>query len=127
MTAFAKENGYVETLFGRRRYLPEISSQVPAVRSGAERMAINTPLQGTNADMVKKAMILTQKLIDQKYRDSVKMIIQVHDELVFEIKDSKVAKVSKEIQEIMKNIIKLKVPVVVDIEVGDNWGEMKKI
>jgi DNA polymerase-1 len=124
MVAFAKENGYVETLFGRRRYLPEITSQVPMVRAGAERMAVNTPLQGTNADMVKKAMVLAQNLIEEKYLDSVKMIIQVHDELVFEMREDKIEEASVEIQKIMCEILKLKVPVVVDIEVGENWGEL---
>ncbi|MFA5248466.1 MAG: DNA polymerase I [Patescibacteria group bacterium] len=127
MVEFAKENGYVETLFGRRRYLPEISSQVPMVRAGAERMAVNTPLQGTNADMIKKAMVLVQDLIEKEFSDSVKMIIQVHDELVFEMREDKIKEASKKIQEIMSNILKLKVPVVVDVEVGENWGDLKKL
>ncbi len=124
MVKFAKENGYVETLFGRRRYLPEITSQVPMVRAGAERMAVNTPLQGTNADMVKKAMVLAQDLIEKEYTDSVRMMIQVHDELVFEMREDKVEEASAKMREIMVDIIKLKVPVVVDIEVGENWGEL---
>ncbi|HTW96077.1 MAG TPA: DNA polymerase I, partial [Candidatus Methylomirabilis sp.] len=127
MVAFARKNGYVETMFGRRRYLPEITSQVAPVRAAAERMAVNTPLQGTNADMIKKAMILAQKLIDEKYSDSVKMIIQVHDELVFEMREDKMKEAAGRIQDIMRNILKLKVPVVVDIEIGDNWGEMEKL
>jgi DNA polymerase I len=127
MVAFAREHGYVETMFGRRRYLPEINSQIPMVRAGAERMAVNTPLQGTNADMTKKAMILAQKLIDEKYSDSVKMIIQVHDELIFEIKENKAHEAAGRIQDIMRNVLQLKVPVVVDIEIGDNWGELTKI
>lgn len=127
MIVFAREHGYVETMFGRRRYLPEIESQVPAVRSGAERMAVNTPLQGTNADMIKKAMILIDKMITEKYRDSVKMIIQVHDELVFEIRADKTHEAAGRIQDIMRDILPLKVPVVVDVEIGDNWGEMEKI
>jgi|WetSurMetagenome_2_1015567.scaffolds.fasta_scaffold09730_2 DNA polymerase I len=127
MVAFAREHGYVETMFGRRRYLPEITSQIPMVRAGAERMAVNTPLQGTNADMTKKSMILAQKLIDEKYSDSVKMIIQVHDELVFEMREDKMKEAAGRIQDIMRNILQLKVPVVVDIEVGDNWGELEKM
>jgi DNA polymerase-1 len=114
-------------MLGRRRYLPEIDSQVPAVRSGAERMAVNTPLQGTNADMIKKAMILIDKLIADKYSDSVKMIIQVHDELVFEIREDKVHEAAGRIQDIMRDILPLKVPVVVDVEIGDNWGQMEKV
>jgi DNA polymerase-1 len=127
MVAFAKEHGYVETMFGRRRYLPEINSQIPMVRAGAERMAVNTPLQGTNADMTKKAMILAQKLIDEKYSDSVKMIIQVHDELIFEIKEEKVHEAAGRIQDIMRNVLPLKVPVVVDVEVGESWGNLEKL
>lgn len=127
MVAFAKEHGYVETMFGRRRYLPEINSQIPMVRAGAERMAVNTPLQGTNADMTKKAMIETQKLIDEKYADSVKMIIQVHDELIFEIKEEKVHEAAGRIQDIMRNVLPLKVPVVVDVEIGDSWGDLEKL
>jgi DNA polymerase-1 len=127
MVAFAREHGYVETMFGRRRYLPEINSQIPQVRAGAERMAVNTPLQGTNADMTKKSMILAQKLIDEKYSDSVKMIIQVHDELIFEIKENKAHEAAGRIQDIMRNVLQLKVPVVVDIEIGDNWGELEKL
>jgi DNA polymerase-1 len=94
------------------------------VRAGAERMAVNTPLQGTNADMIKKAMVLAQNLIEEKYQDSVKMIIQVHDELVFEMREDKMKEASAEIQKIMSDILKLKVPVVVDIEVGENWGTL---
>jgi DNA polymerase I len=127
MVAFAREHGYVETMFGRRRYLPEINSQIPMVRAGAERMAVNTPLQGTNADMTKKSMILAQKLIDEKYSDSVRMIIQVHDELVFEMREDKMKEAAGRIQDIMRNVLQLKVPVVVDIEIGDNWGELEKM
>jgi DNA polymerase-1 len=127
MVAFAREHGYVETMFGRRRYLPEINSQIPMVRAGAGRMAVNTPLQGTNADMTKKSMILAQKLIDEKYSDSVIMIIQVHDELIFEIKDEKVHEAAGRIQDIMRNVLPLKVPVVVDVEIGESWGTLKKL
>ena len=127
MVVFAREHGYVETMFGRRRYLPEINSQIPMVRAGAERMAVNTPLQGTNADMTKKSMILAQKLIDERYSDSVKMIIQVHDELIFEIKDEKVHEAAGRIQDIMRNVLPLKVPVVVDVEVGESWGNLEKM
>lgn len=122
-----EEKGYVETLFSRRRYIPEIKSQVPMVKKGAERIAINTPLQGSNADMIKKAMIEIDNLIEKKYKDKVKMIIQVHDELLFEVDSKLIEKASDDFAKIMKEIIKLKVPVLVDAEVGDNWGELKKI
>lgn len=118
----AKKDGYVATLFNRRRYLPEINSSVIMVRKGAERMAINTPLQGTAADMIKDAMIKIHELI--KDNKDIKMLLQVHDELIFEAKTDKATKLSKEIKSIMENILKLKVPIVVDIKIGDNWGEL---
>jgi DNA polymerase I len=122
----AKENGYVETLFGRRRYLPEINSSVVMVRKQAERMAVNTPLQGTAADIIKIAMIKAAEVIAKDYSpEEVKMILQVHDELLFEVKDGLTAIVGRRMQKIMEEVIKLKVPVVVDVSVGENWGEIK--
>ena len=121
-----RERGYIETLFGRRRYLPELNSSVMQVRRGAERMAINTPLQGTAADMIKMAMISVQKLLEKKYKDGeVKMLLQVHDELLFEVKEEHVEKSTKEIKQIMENVIKLKVPVIAEVKIGDNWGGME--
>jgi DNA polymerase-1 len=122
----AKQKGFVETLYGRRRYLPEINSSVMQIRKAAERMAVNTPLQGTAADLIKVAMIEIAKVIKDKYnKDEVKMILQVHDELLFEIKDSLAEKAAKEFKDIMEQGIKLKVPVEVDIKIGKNWGEME--
>lgn len=122
----AKEQGYIETLFGRRRYLPEINSSVIQVKRGAERMAINTPLQGTAADMIKVAMTQVQKYLDDNFKtEDVKMILQVHDELVFEVKTELVEQVTSIIKKIMESPIKLKVPVVVDVKIGDSWGEME--
>ncbi|MCD4705737.1 DNA polymerase I, partial [bacterium] len=124
----AREKGYVETLFNRRRYLPDINSNMPQIQKAAERMAVNAPLQGTAADMIKIAMIKIQNLLDKKYQNSeIKMIIQVHDELIFEIKKDIDFSVIKAIKNIMENVIKLKVPIIVDAKIGDNWGEMKKI
>ncbi len=121
----AREKEYSETLFGRRRYLPEINSSVVMVKKAAERMAINTPLQGTAADMIKIAMVEVAKMIKKEYQpEEVKMILQVHDELLFEVKSSKVEELSAKIKNIMEDVIKLKVPVVVDASVGENWGEM---
>jgi len=128
----ARDKGYAETLFNRRRYLPEINSSVMQVKKAAERMAINTPLQGTAADMIKVAMIEIQKLPLLTRRGTkgevrgVKMLIQVHDELLFEVKNSQVKEATKKIKNIMENVIKLKVPVVVDVAIGDNWGEMEE-
>ncbi len=128
----ARKKGHIETLFGRRRYLPEINSSVMQVRKTAERMAVNTPLQGTAADMIKMAMIEIQSLINCEFNANhreydVKMLLQVHDELLFEIKSDKVEEVAKKLKDIMENVIKLKVPVVVDVKVGDNWGEMREL
>ncbi len=124
----ARKKGYAETLFGRKRPLPEINSGVQMVRKQAERMAINTPLQGTSADMIKVAMIQVQDMIEKDYKNGeVKMLIQVHDELLFEIENDLVEKVSKRIQKIMSNVIKLKVPVVVDVAAGNNWGKLKSV
>jgi len=124
--AEARQKGYAETLLGRRRFLPEINSSVMMVKSGAERMAVNTPIQGTAADMIKVAMIKAQDLIKKEYaqKDEARMIMTVHDELVFEVKKDKAAAAAKEIKAIMENVIKLKVPIIVDAKIGKNWGEM---
>ena len=122
----AQTKGYAETLYGRRRYLPEINSEVMQVRKAAERMATNTPLQGTAADLIKVAMIEIAKAIKDKYnKDEVRLLLQVHDELLFEIKDGLAEKAAGEFKQIMEQGIKLKVPVVVDIKTGKNWGEME--
>ncbi|MDO8592217.1 MAG: DNA polymerase I [bacterium] len=134
----ARGRGWAETLFGRRRFLPEINSSVLQVRKAAERMAINTPLQGTAADIIKVAMI---RIADTPLvkgfnplnpplkggREGVKLLLQVHDELVFEVKEDLIKKAAEEIKEIMESVIKLKVPLAVDASAGDNWGEMIKI
>jgi DNA polymerase-1 len=126
----ARAKGYVQTLFGRRRYLPEINSSVAQVRKAAERMAINTPLQGTAADMIKVAMIRTARWLDEFNADSpdeprARMLLQVHDELLFEVKNDQIEEVAARIKEIMEGVIKLKVPVVVDVKIGSNWGELQ--
>ncbi len=119
---FARENGYVTTLKGRRRYLPQINNSNNAVRSEAERMAINMPIQGTAADMIKIAMIEIHRIFKEKKLNS-KMLLQVHDELVFEVHKSEVEEVKKIVMREMKNAIKLDVPVEVEIGVGRNWYE----
>lgn len=126
MTKSAKHYGFVETLFGRRRFLPEINSGVVPVRRAAERMAVNTPLQGTAADMIKVAMINVDKYLHDNFTgDQIKMLLQVHDELVFEVREDLVEKIAPEIKRIMESVIKLKVPVVAEIKSGSNWGEME--
>jgi len=125
---FAKKEGYVETLFGRRRYIPELKSDNFQLRSAGERMAINMPIQGTAADVMKMAMIAVHKNIttEQHFNtDDVRMILQVHDELVLEVKKGLEGEVSKLVKDAMENVVKLNVPVEVHIAVGKRWGELK--
>lgn len=120
----AKETGYVTTVFNRRLYLPDINATNGLRRAGAERAAINAPMQGTAADIIKIAMIAVSDWIkDLDEPSHVIMIMQVHDELVFEIKEDKVAEYVKKINKLMENCVKLDVPLVVEAGVGDNWDE----
>ena len=120
--AQAKEQGYVETLDGRRLYLPDIKSSNGARRAGAERAAINAPMQGTAADVIKRAMIAVDRwLEDEKPR--VRMIMQVHDELVFEVHKDDVDAVAKKVHELMENSTKLDVPLLVEVGSGENWDQ----
>jgi DNA polymerase-1 len=116
----AREQGYVETVFGRRLYLPEINARNAARRQYAERTAINAPMQGTAADIIKRAMIDIQHCLNKDYPD-IKLIMQVHDELVFEIPEDKVEALKPEIVSIMTSAADLSVPLLVDIGTGDNW------
>ncbi len=118
----AKSSGYVETLFGRRLYLPEISSRNAMRRQHAERTAINAPMQGTAADIIKLAMIEVWSWINKSAAD-IKMIMQVHDELVFEIPESKVESYSTQLKSIMEDAAELDVPLIADVGVGNNWDE----
>ena len=122
----ARESGYVETLYGRRRYLPELNSSMQQVRSGAERMAVNMPIQGTAADLIKLAMIEIQEKLPEVSSKS-KMILQVHDELVFEVPEKDIMKVSKFVREAMCSVMKLRAPIEVEVSVGNSWGETEKI
>ncbi|MFZ4632020.1 MAG: DNA polymerase I [Patescibacteria group bacterium] len=122
--AEAQKNSYAITLFGRKRPLPEINSNMGMVRKSAERMAINTPLQGTAADMIKMAMIKVEELI-YGHEDEIRMILQVHDELIFEVKEDKLDSYAKDIKNIMQDVLKLRVPIIVDQNIGDNWGDLK--
>jgi len=124
--SLAHEQGYVETLFGRRRYLPEINSSMQQVRAAAERMAVNMPVQGTAADLMKIAMINIQKDLP-KVSKNTKMILQVHDELVFEVPATEVSKVAEFIAQEMNEVYKLKVPIITEVAVGDNWGKLEEI
>ena len=118
----ARKNRYVLTMFGRRRYIPEITAQNQNVRQFAERTAINTPIQGSAADLIKIAMIEIHNYI-KKNNMSSKMILQVHDELVFDISLKEQKTISDMIEEKMENAVKLKVPVKVSIKTGKNWAE----
>jgi len=118
----ARENGYVETVFGRRLYLPEINARNAQRRQYAERSAINAPMQGTAADIIKKAMLTVSDWLGDG-KDSCRMIMQVHDELVFEVADTRVDDVRDRVTELMCNAAKLAVPLKVDVGVGDNWDE----
>jgi DNA polymerase-1 len=122
--ADATEKGYAETIFGRKRFLPELSSPSAMVRRMGERMAINTPIQGSAADLIKKAMVEINRQILEK-DDSIKLLLQIHDELVFEADPKTLDKYMKMIEDIMENTIKLKVPIIAQQSRGRNWGELK--
>jgi len=122
---FTKKEGYSETLFGRRRYIPELNSPNFQLRSAAERMAINHPIQGTAADLIKMAMAAIHTNLQTYKLTDCKMILQVHDELVFEVKKELAEEISKIVKETMENVVKLRVPVKVDVNVGKRWGELK--
>ncbi len=120
---YARKNGYVSTLLGRRRNLRDINSRNGMIRSNAERMAINTPIQGTAADMIKVAMINVHKALREQKLKS-KMILQVHDELVFDVYRPELEQVKALVNDLMKNAMpELKVPIIVEMDTGDNWLE----
>ena len=120
--SLAHEQGYVETVFGRRLYLPEINSGNGMRRQYAERTAINAPMQGTAADLIKMAMLSVDKWIESDAPD-VRMIMQVHDELIFEIPQEQVESACESIRNLMNNVAKLRVPLLVDVGIGNNWDE----
>ncbi|CAM3694768.1 DNA polymerase I [Rheinheimera salexigens] len=119
----AHEQGYVETIFGRRLYLPEITAKNMARKKAAERAAINAPMQGTAADIIKKAMIIVDNWLQQQNDDSVSMIMQVHDELVFEVDSDKVDQVKQQLVDLMATAANLDVPLVAEAGHGDNWDQ----
>ena len=118
----AEQTGYVETLLGRRRFIHNINSRNKLEKTAAERIAINTPVQGSAADIVKMAMTEVYKKLEEK-KSSAKMLLQVHDELILECDEAETEEVSKLLKETMENIIKLEVPLKVSVESGKNWGE----
>jgi DNA polymerase-1 len=117
----AAEQGYLDTLFGRRLYFPDITNRNARIRAGAERAAINAPMQGSAADIIKRAMLAVDQQI--KGHDDVRMIMQVHDELVFEVRREQVEDWARSIKQTMEQVVSLDVPLVVDYGIGDNWDE----
>jgi len=120
----ARKTGYVQTILGRRRAIPEINAQNRQVREAAERMAINMPVQGTSADIIKVAMINLEREIEKRQLES-KMLLQVHDELIFEVPQAEVGEMKKLVPELMTSAIELSVPLKAAVKTGPNWGEME--
>jgi|Napbiome12C3dose_1001474.scaffolds.fasta_scaffold00012_55 DNA polymerase I-like protein with 3'-5' exonuclease and polymerase domains len=120
---FGYANGFVETIWGRKRYIPELKVGNRMIRAAGERAAVNMPIQGSSADMIKKAMLE----IDKELTGKCNLILQVHDELLFECDPKSVKETSKMVKEKMENALELSVPVIVDLKVGKNWGEMQPL
>jgi DNA polymerase-1 len=130
---FAKETGYTETLFGRKRFFPGLRSKIPFIRAMAERMAVNAPLQGTGADIIKIGMRQAEEALSKnKLLDHVRLILQVHDELIFEVDKGYEEKAKELITHAMENVIpkeflkdRVAVPIEVTVSTGAHWGELK--
>ena len=122
----ARRDGYVQTLLGRRRYIPEIASPDPMVRQFGERMALNAPIQGTAADLIKRAMVQVSPRLRQ-HRLSSRMILQVHDELVFETPPAECLALAGQVRDVMEHAIELSVPLRVTVKCGPNWLEMTEV
>ena len=127
--ADAARLGYTETLFGRRRYFEGINSKLPFIRAAAERMAVNAPVQGTSADIIKMAMVRVDEYLSRRgLQDDAKLVLQVHDELIFEVVKEKAKSIANDIKDIMESILNdeksLGVPILTDIRMGDNWGAL---
>ncbi len=129
---FARKHGYTETLFGRRRQFPEMKSTLPYVRAQAERMAINAPLQGTQADIIKLAMVRVDEMLEKEHAlEDAYLLLQVHDELVYEIRSTRIEELGSKIKEIMESVLTSAetngVPVITAMKTGPNWGEMRPV
>lgn len=129
---FARTHGYTETLFGRRRQFPEMKSSLPYVRAQAERMAVNAPIQGTQADIIKLAMVQVDTMLErEKASEEVYLLLQVHDELIYEIRSSRSENLTAKIKEIMESVLSPEetrfVPILVSIKKGQNWGDMQTV
>jgi DNA polymerase-1 len=122
---FAAENGYVETELGRRRYIPNINSSDFRMKNAAERMAINLPIQGLAADIMKKAMTRADNYLREHYSEkSAYMILQIHDELIFEVREDLSKDFAEKIKQEMESVYKLQVPLTADFSIGKNWAEL---
>ena len=124
IVAKAREQGYVSTLMGRRRYLPDIRHSNFNLRSFAERTAINTPIQGTAADIMKKAMIDVQRALEAAQLKS-RILLQVHDELVLEVTEDEKDKVAELVQDAMEKAVIMEIPLLAEVSFGKNWAETK--
>lgn len=130
--SYARKHGYTETYFGRRRHFPGIKSPIPYIKAAAERMAINAPIQGTQADIIRIAMVrIAQELEKKEWEGKVHMLLQVHDELLFEVEDGMVEKIVPVLKGIMEHVLTEKdakgVPIVTEAAVGPNWGELEHV
>jgi DNA polymerase I len=126
VVAAAEQQGYVQTLCGRRRYLPELKSENPGIRAYAQRAAANTPLQGSAADLMKIAMVRLAPLLPAE-SPTARLLLQVHDELLFEVPREELARVAAKVKDIMESAWKLFVPLVVDLKAGPNWRDMAEV
>lgn len=128
---FARKSGYTETLFGRRRQFPEMKSSLPYVRAQAERMAINAPLQGTSADIIKLAMVRADEMIEKEAAGDAYLLLQVHDELVYEIREGRAAELAPKIRALMESVLREEesrgVPILATMKSGPDWGSMKQL
>jgi len=120
----AKTIGYTQTLYGRRRYIPELKSSNFNIRSGAERIALNTPIQGTAADLIKLAMIRVEKALSENFPEA-KLLLQVHDELIVESPETIAPQVAELVSREMQNVAKLRVPLTAEAKYGKSWYEAK--
>ena len=121
-----KRRGYVKTLCGRKRWLPDLHNRSFNLRSMAERTALNTPIQGTAADIIKLAMLKADRMLREQGLQS-RMLLQVHDELIFDVPEAEITAMAALVREAMESAFELSVPLVVDVKVGENWYDMQKI
>ncbi len=123
----AGRTGYTTTYFGRRRYFPEIRSKIPYIKAAAVRMAVNAPIQGTSADIMKLAMVKMDKALTTAFGEDARMLLQVHDDVVLEVKKEKLAAVAKMVKEVMENVAEFPVPFTAKVSAGADWGDLKEL